>query len=211
MRVATSPMCAASSALTLAALGPRRAEGIADNFVTLDRPQLLPPSSWLTFSGPPTLAVRARHPTCDEPQGSACPRLEVVKPHDPLTWPRLGPNPVAAKLSSMRRVLASLLLALLPLQFSWAAVASYCAFESVADAQHLEHAHAVVDVPSDGDESEPAVESCDHCYCSWAGALLSGKLAHGSLPATRPDAGPDPSIAAPALTPPERPQWASLA
>jgi hypothetical protein len=39
----------------------------------------------------------------------------------------------------MRRWLAILMLALLPLQFGWAAVAVYCGHESDPQAQHLGH------------------------------------------------------------------------
>lgn len=52
----------------------------------------------------------------------------------------------------MRRRLAIVLLALLPLQFSWAAVASYCGHETQAATGHFghhghpQHADAPVDV-----------------------------------------------------------------
>ena len=85
----------------------------------------------------------------------------------------------------MRRRLAIVLLALLPLQFSWAAVASYCGHETQAATGHFghhghpQHADAPVDVTplvdpqAAGDNTSGALDvDCSHCHghCS---ALLT--------------------------------------
>lgn len=69
------------------------------------------------------------------------------------------------KSAAFRRVLLSLLLALLPLQFSWAAVGEYCGHES-GPASHLGH-H-------------------EHRHCADAGAPSDGKLPDGGA---HPDCG----------------------
>jgi hypothetical protein len=114
----------------------------------------------------------------------------------------------------MRRWIAICLLALLPLQFGWAAVASYCADESPTAATHLghhAHAQAADDLQADGSETTPSSEACDHCHCTCAAAVFGGSLPSCTLPSARPASGPDPSIAVAAMTRPERPQWPLLA
>jgi hypothetical protein len=120
----------------------------------------------------------------------------------------------------MRRWFATLLLALLPLQFSWAAVAAYCGHESDAQAQHLghhEHQHTgQAGVDKDGDPSgkdDPAAFDfdCGHCHSSCCsmpapvGTLTP--LAIASHPVT-PVEG---IVRTLAQNPPERPQWVRFA
>ena len=122
----------------------------------------------------------------------------------------------------MQRWLAILLLVLLPIQFSWAAVAVYCGHEQGPQSEHLghhehEHQHAQASA-HDGKAPEegPSVSfgfdlDCGHCHASFvtvpvmAPALvipLSGRpspLADVDSLRERPSA------------PPERPQWRLLA
>ena len=120
----------------------------------------------------------------------------------------------------MRRWLAILMLTLLPLQFSWAAVAAYCGHESGQHAQHLghhEHQHtgqAAADKGSaPADQSAPAgfAFDCGHCHgtCASMPAPVDGTtpLALASHPVT-PVKGTLRTIA---QSPPERPQWLPLA
>ena len=89
----------------------------------------------------------------------------------------------------MRRLLAIVLLVLLPLQFSWAAVASYCKHETQADAEHFghhEHQHhgnttvdadPAVDPQAEGDKTLGAMDvDCGHCHghCSVMLTLSGG-------------------------------------
>ncbi len=55
----------------------------------------------------------------------------------------------------MRKVLALLMLVILPLQFAWAGAAVYCQHEASQSAQHFGH-HVHVDQPTDGDQAKSA-------------------------------------------------------
>lgn len=123
----------------------------------------------------------------------------------------------------MRHCIAVLLLVLLPLQFSWAAVADYCehASSSVTDHpghhDHSGHAHGAkaggsdAQAASEDGSSAPLDLDCGHCHGHCAAVL---DVLEGLQPAA-------PRGAAPTLgelhcaehTPaqPDRPQWASLA
>ena len=121
----------------------------------------------------------------------------------------------------MRRLLAIVLLVLLPLQFSWAAVSAYCAHEADAQSGHLgHHAHPSHALASDGaDDSDTGAtpvqpgsgHDCSHCH----GGLVALPGLGDTLPAFAGAEAPT----APALcgtrslapTPPERPQWRRLA
>ena len=126
----------------------------------------------------------------------------------------------------MRHLTAILLLAFLPLQFSWAAVASYCEHEPQAGATHVGHHEYHADANSDaeplpaavatadvtGDEATGAMDlDCGHChgYCSVMLMLpsnLSGT--HSTAP---PGATLDEVGGSHASTRPERPKWLPLA
>lgn len=120
----------------------------------------------------------------------------------------------------MRRWLAILMLALLPLQFSWAAVAAYCGHETGQHAEHLghhEHRHAdqakAVQDSASADQKAPAGFDfdCGHCHdtCTSIPAPVNdtSPLALTSHPVT-PVEG---IVRTLAQSPPERPQWLPLA
>ena len=115
------------------------------------------------------------------------------------------------------------MLALLPLQFSWAAVAVYCEHETQGAGHfgHHEHQHdadagphgdAAPDADATGDKAPGAMDlDCGHCHgqCS---VMLSLPLAPPGLPSTAlPGATTDEAGGAHAPTRPERPQWLRLA
>ena len=120
----------------------------------------------------------------------------------------------------MRRWFAILLLALLPLQFSWAAVAGYCGHESGAQAQHLghhEHQHAgQADVDKGDDLASGAAPTgsdfdCGHCHtgcCAMPGLVASPQPLAIASPLVTPIKGVVRTLA---QTPPERPQWLRFA
>jgi hypothetical protein len=137
----------------------------------------------------------------------------------------------------VRRFLAIVLLALLPLQFSWAAVASYCKHETQGaghfghhDHDHAHHAGASSDAgqaadltadasltpnetgSAEGDKAPGAMDlDCGHCHgtCS---AMLTWPLGMPDVPSTAPPSATlDESGGAHAPTRPERPQWLPLA
>lgn len=123
----------------------------------------------------------------------------------------------------MRRWLAVLLLALLPLQFSWAAVADYCMHESGETADHVGHhdheSHAHGAAQSDADNkakadagsSSTATFDCSHCHGGCAVTLdLPAVLVPHTVEHAPPTLG-DAPCAEHMPAQPERPQWARLA
>lgn len=127
-------------------------------------------------------------------------------------------NP-ADRLVDMRRWLSILLLVVMPFQFSWAAVGTYCEHETGRLAQHFghhEHEHQAVAATS-GEESTtakstPALDVADchfHCQCVVdMPASMVMPMRFGDSPLTDwTEAG----AIAPVLSRPERPQWAGHA
>lgn len=142
---------------------------------------------------------------------------------------RNGVVATAARLSPMRRFFVIVMLALLPLQFSWATVASYCAHETQEGATHLghhDHQHQA-DVGLDGgldtgfsgsqadgaDGKAPGGTDWDcgqcHSYCS---VMLSAPpQVPADFSAMTPLITSDQGGASHAPPQPDRPQWTSLA
>ncbi|TAH44638.1 MAG: hypothetical protein EYC67_12910 [Betaproteobacteria bacterium] len=114
----------------------------------------------------------------------------------------------------MRRWLAILLLCLLPLQVSWAAVADYCAHEHDRQAQHFGHhddEHTAWSGPSDSPDTGGKVKLAhdhNHNHLSGFVGLLAEPTGNQRLASTsiHPDHG---TRTYPAVPPdqPERPQW----
>lgn len=127
----------------------------------------------------------------------------------------------AARLFFMRRWFAIILLALLPLQFSWAAIAAYCGHESDAQAQHSGHHEYQQDEaanPETGAAQPPdkvvvsAGLDCGQCHgCCAALLLLPTDVIALLVGAARPVAPAEGAARTLAPSPPERPQWAPLA
>lgn len=141
-----------------------------------------------------------------------------------------------ARLRAVRRTFLLLLLAFLPLQFSWAAVAAYCHHEVRSEVeprgyhehQHQhQHAHeaesrVASDAPAEpgrvaalaSDQDAGAMDlDCGHCHghCHCIALPAFAGLALGSLTAALPQASADTAQGARAAPRPERPQWARLA
>lgn len=117
----------------------------------------------------------------------------------------------------MRRLFMIFLLVLMPLQLSWAAMASYCQHESGAAAKHFghhEHQHQAKAGEPDQGKAKPlgTVDAdCSFCHACCA-AILSGTqdvppLALASLSITWHHDG----SVSPLPSRPERPNWAALA
>lgn len=122
----------------------------------------------------------------------------------------------------MRRWLAVLLLVMLPLQATWAAVAGYCAHGPVAgahpagDAGNTAHGHTGEDAHIEGSEGSAwsALHAdCSHGHCHGHGSAIVGDLAaaQAALPAAAPPSPGDARCAEHTPAQPERPQWARLA
>ncbi|HAY11619.1 MAG TPA: hypothetical protein DCY18_17090 [Thauera sp.] len=123
----------------------------------------------------------------------------------------------------MRRFLAIVLLAMLPLQFSWAAVASYCEHETQGTGHfgHHEHEHhadagpnaePAPEADAPGDKAPGAMDlDCGHCHgqCSVM-PTLQAKVPV-TLSTAPPSASANEASGAHAPARPERPQWLRLA
>ncbi|MBC7994850.1 MAG: hypothetical protein H7Z15_16585, partial [Rhizobacter sp.] len=108
----------------------------------------------------------------------------------------------------MRRLLVIVLLALLPLQFSWAAVASYCGHETEIGAGHVghhEHEHhgdvsgvaADASQDADADKAPGAMDlDCGHCHGHCSVMLTLSVSLPGALSTAPPRASADAAGAA---------------
>ena len=117
----------------------------------------------------------------------------------------------------MRRYLAIFLLVLLPLQFSWAAMASYCEHETSVTAKHPghhTHDHASVD-HQESSKNSPQSAGMDHdcatCHMGCAAALVNDL--NTTTAAVSDDNPLHPQVIVSQLSRerPERPNWPVLA
>lgn len=117
----------------------------------------------------------------------------------------------------MRRWLSILLLALLPLQLSWAAVSVYCQHETGAAAQHFghhEHQHHADDKAKDNNAPRTlgAVDAdCPTCHAGCATALHETPAMPVMYSTSDVHTGQQFLLSSPHPTLPERPNWARLA
>ena len=122
----------------------------------------------------------------------------------------------------MRRLMVLCLLALLPLQFSWAAIASHC--EGGAPTEHVRHADHAVAANADADHASNPIHDatpdaadvgCDHahchghCHCLGLPALATALPSPACVERHATSAGD--VAGTPAAARPERPQWQRLA
>lgn len=119
----------------------------------------------------------------------------------------------------MQRLMVLLILCLLPLQISWAAVADYCGHGKGEAVQHFGHhddgheGHEASSGKSDPDkQSGKAGFGHDHCHLAVFLGLLGGTVIHTpdqpALPPLRCDERIHASLP---LDRPERPKWYALA
>jgi hypothetical protein len=125
----------------------------------------------------------------------------------------------------VRRILAILVLVMLPLQFSWGAVAVYCEHETQGAGHfgHHEHQHNAVtetdphadpasDTGATGDKAPGAVDlDCGHCHGQCSITLALPAEPPGALSTAPPGASASEAGGAHAPARPERPQWLRLA
>ena len=116
----------------------------------------------------------------------------------------------------MQRFLVLILLCLLPLQISWAAVANYCEHEQDKAAQHFGHhddEHKAFSAKSDPDKQPGKFDlGQDHCHMSVFIGLLNDAAFHAPAPPAQPALRCDEAACSSlALDRPERPKWRALA
>lgn len=121
----------------------------------------------------------------------------------------------------MSRWVVALMLALLPLQFSWAAVATYCQHErstSASTVQHVGHHEHQHDSGASGGKTKAGEKNldkfdpdCRSCHGLGLGAV---HVPVAKMPANR-GSGMNAPVLSPLAgispIPPDRPQWPSLA
>lgn len=116
----------------------------------------------------------------------------------------------------MRRFLVTLMLCLLPLQISWAAVAEYCGHEQDKAAQHFGHhddEHKASSAKSDPNKQPEKFNlGHDHCHMSGYLGFLNEAAFHTFALPTQPSLRFNEAAYPPlALDRPERPKWSALA
>lgn len=121
----------------------------------------------------------------------------------------------------MRRWFAIFLLALLPLQFSWAAVGGYCGHETQQQTPHADHhenqqtglasVHSGGDAAGQDGQAVNGCDCCDHCHgtcCSMPASVHRLTVRVIAAPSAAQVQGIVRTLAA---NPPERPQWLRFA
>jgi hypothetical protein len=123
----------------------------------------------------------------------------------------------------VRRFLVIVLLALLPVQFTWSAVAAHCGHEAeasqlgtghVSHDEHQHHGKADVGGAEDAgtDQAAGGIDfDCGHCHGHFTGMLTVSSGLPSALANEPPGVTADEASAAYASTRPERPQWSRLA
>ncbi|MBI5860930.1 MAG: hypothetical protein HZB64_01910 [Rhodocyclales bacterium] len=119
----------------------------------------------------------------------------------------------------MRRFIVLLMLCLLPLQTSWAAVADYCGHGQGEAVQHFGHhddgheGYEAYSKKSDPDKQPGKADlGHDHCHLAAFLGLLSGTAIHvPDQPVLSPLRCDEPIHSSLALDRPERPKWRALA
>lgn len=127
-------------------------------------------------------------------------------------------------MTAMRRLVALLLLVLLPLQAVWAAAAPYCQHEGGAASHHIghhqpehHHADAAQPSPADGeghhDGTNGAGAEHSDCHVCHGGTVLAHevRLAQVMTATTQPAPSVAHGLPAPPGERPERPKWPALA
>lgn len=117
---------------------------------------------------------------------------------------------------AMRRFLVLLMLCLLPLQISWAALTNYCGHEPGKATLHLGHhddEHKSFSAKSDPDQQPGNLNlGHDHCHLSGFLGLLNEVPFLASAPLAQPSLrGDEPAYPSLALDRPERPKWCAPA
>ena len=117
----------------------------------------------------------------------------------------------------MRRVFMIFLLVLMPLQLSWAALASYCQHESGVTAQHFgHHEHQHQTQADEPDQGKPksfgmADADCGLCQAGCTTIVAAPQKIPPLSTASVSFGWPPDTLASTSLSRPERPNWAALA
>lgn len=121
----------------------------------------------------------------------------------------------------MRRLIILLMLCMLPVQISWAAISDYCSHESTSQGQHGVHHHAAhdfavsvfdLDLPSQSSDPDQAKFGHDHCHLAgFIGLLTTVEMRAAIAPDLLFMQGESSVFSSQILDRPERPKWFLLA
>jgi hypothetical protein len=117
----------------------------------------------------------------------------------------------------MKKLLAILLLVLLPGQIAWSAVGSLCQHENGASANHLGHHNhqhkldPVGDTSSDKAKFGDKDSDCTVCHAGYASVIPEFSSFVANFTAVRSPAASSGQLMPPLPDRPERPQWRHLA
>ena len=120
-------------------------------------------------------------------------------------------------LAAMRRWFLIFLVVFLPMQLSWAAVASYCGHETEATAQHVghhEHQHQADAQPTDSDSTKASGAfdtDCGACHAGCCTAILQSIPLLTICLSSNAQGAPALRLSSQPVSLPERPNWADLA
>ena len=124
---------------------------------------------------------------------------------------------VSLQSAAMKRYLAIFLLVLLPLQFSWAAMAGYCQHETGVTAKHPghhSHDHAYAD-HQESSKNTPQSAGMDHdcaaCHLGCAAASFSNRNTTTDVVSDVHPLHLQVMASQPSIERPERPKWPVLA
>ena len=126
-------------------------------------------------------------------------------------------NTIAATILPMRRLFMIFLLVLMPLQLSWAAMASYCQHETGAAAKHFGH-HDHQHKAADGKDAAPdpaktggGDPDCASCHAGGTSVLADALTIHLVADSSLGTADHRARLTSPPFERIERPQWRVLA
>lgn len=117
---------------------------------------------------------------------------------------------------SMRSWLVVLLLVLMPLQFSWAAMGAFCQHERGSEASHAgHHAHehrgqSDADAATSQTAASVADADCGTCHASCSIAAPDAQAGVGAMASASWDLGRSAQPRSAPFDVPERPQWRAL-
>ena len=115
-------------------------------------------------------------------------------------------------ISRMHRLIAVLLLLIMPVQFAFAVAAPYCAMEKVETPPHFgHHEHVVNTAPDDGKGDASLPDNCSICHLASAQPTCSTPLPGAPAQAALPRASTDDRQPQHLVEPTERPPLTSLA
>lgn len=120
-------------------------------------------------------------------------------------------------ISPVKKLFLILLLLVMPLQSTWAAVAAYCQPENEVTVKHFghhehqdEHHHAEVGQDSDEGSKNLKISDCLDCHGSYSGMVVTRFDTPPEVPVSEPPANATSRLISALSSRPEKPNWFAL-